>query len=119
MPWHVLCKPADVRFLCCAVLLFATRLVQAETNVSSVGEIPLQFREGLLWVEVNFPHRKEPLRFLLDSGASVSVLDLSTAKRIGLPLGPKVNVQAVATRMAGHWPVKASAKVNAGQDLRL
>jgi hypothetical protein len=100
----------DVRFLCCAILLFATRLVQAETNVSSVGEIPLQFREGLLWVEIDLPHRKEPLLFLVDSGASVSVLDLSTAKRLGLPLGPKVNVQAVATRMAGHWPVKASAK---------
>ena len=64
------------------------------------------FREGLIWVEVNVPQSKEPLHFLLDSGASVSVLNLSTAQRLGLQLGPKVSVTAVATTLTGHWPVK-------------
>lgn len=72
----------------------------------------MQFREGLLWVEISVPQSKECLHFLVDSGASVSVLNLSTAKRLGLRLGPKVDVTAVASKLTGHWPVKLTAKAN-------
>jgi predicted aspartyl protease len=101
-----------VRWLPCAFLIFATRLLQAETGASAGCELPLQFRDGLLWLEVSVPQSKESLHFLVDSGASVSVLNLSTVKRLGLPLGSRVDVTAVAAKLTGHWPVKLSAKAN-------
>ena len=79
---------------------------------STAAELPFQFREGLLWVEVRVPQSAEPLHFLLDSGASASVVNLGTAARLRLELGPKVSVTAVATTLTGHWPVKLSAKAS-------
>jgi predicted aspartyl protease len=110
--WHILCVEVRVRWLFCAVLVFAARLLQAETGLSSAGELPMQFREGLLWVEISVPQSKVGLHFLVDSGASVSVLNLTTAKRLGLRLGPKVNVTAVASKLTGHWPVRLKATAN-------
>jgi predicted aspartyl protease len=110
--WHTLCVEVRVRLLFCAVLVFATRLLQAEPGASADCELPLQFREGLLWMEVSVPQSKEPLHFLVDSGASASVVNLSTARRLGLKLGPKVTVTAVATTLTGHWPVKLSAQAS-------
>jgi predicted aspartyl protease len=101
-----------VRLLVCTVFVFlsAIRLLQADTDPSSVAELSIQFREGLLWAEVSIPQSKVPLHFLVDSGASASVVNLSTARRLGLKLGPKVKVTAVATTLNGHWPMKLSAK---------
>ena len=99
-----------VRFWLCAILVLVACLLQAEPVASATCEFPVQFCEGLLWVDVTVPQSKEPLHFLLDSGASASVLNLTTARRLGLELGPKVSVAAVATTLTGHWPVKLSAK---------
>ncbi len=99
-----------MRFWLCASLVLASRLLQAETSPSPESELSIQFREGLLWVEVSVAQSKEPLHFLLDSGASVSVLNRATAQRLGLELGTKVSVTAVATTLTGYWPVKLSAK---------
>ena len=110
--WHKLCVANCVRFWLCAILVLAARLFQADAYGSSGSELPIQFREGLLWMEVSVPQSKEPLHFLLDSGASASVLNLITAKQLGLPLGPKVSVNAVATTLTGHYPVKLSAKAS-------
>ena len=101
-----------MRFWLCAILVLVTRLLQAEPVASAASELPIQFREGLLWVEVSAPQSKEPLHFLVDSGASASVVNLSTARRFGLKLGPKVKVTAVATTLTGYWPVKLSAKAH-------
>jgi len=102
-----------VRFWLCAVFVLVSRLLQAQPVAAVASELPIQFGEGLLWMEVNIPQSKESLHFLVDSGASASVVNLDTARRIGLKLGPKVSVAAVTTTMTGHWPVKMSAK--AGQ----
>jgi predicted aspartyl protease len=110
--WHIPCIKIRVRLLVCFILVFATRLLQAEPGASAACELPLQFREGLLWMKVSVPQSNEPLHFLLDSGASASVLNLITAKQLGLPLGPKVSVNAVATTLTGHYPVKLSAKAS-------
>jgi predicted aspartyl protease len=99
-----------VRFRLCAILLLVTRLLQADPVVSAASELAIQFREGLLWLDVNVPQREAPLHFLVDSGASASVINLATAKRLGLELGLKVNVTGVATTLTGHWPVRLSAK---------
>jgi Aspartyl protease len=65
----------------------------------------------MLWIEVNVPQSKAPLNFLLDTGAGVSVINLSTAKRIGLRLGRKVMVHGVGTMLNGFWTERMSAKV--------
>src|SRR5262249_3202269 len=89
--WHTLCVANLVRRLFSTVLVFATRLLLAESGVPEASEIPLQFREVLLWLEINAPQSKEPLHFLVDSGASVSVVNLTTAKHLGVSLGSKVD----------------------------
>ena len=96
----------------CTLLLFVVGLLQAEPVASADIELPIQFREGLLWMEVSVPQESEPLHFLLDSGASASVVNLGTAQRLGLKLGPKVSVTGVNTTLNGHWPVKLSAKAS-------
>lgn len=99
-----------MRFWLCVIVVFFGRLLWAETAASPASDLPIQFRDGLLWAEVSVPQSKEPLHFLVDSGASASVVNLSTAKRLGLKLGPRVSVTAVATTLTGHWPVMLSAK---------
>lgn len=58
------------------------------------------------------PQSNKPLHFLLDTGASASVLNLSTVRRLGLPLGQRVSVTGVKANVSGYWPVKVSARAN-------
>ena len=95
-----------------AFLLLVTRLLPASPVAETASELPLKFHDGMLWVEVNVPQSDKPLNFLLDTGASVSVLNLSTAQRLGLKLGSTVIVSGVDTTLKGHWPVKLSANAN-------
>jgi hypothetical protein len=74
-------------------------------------ELPLQFREGLLWLTVRAEGCEEPLNFLLDSGASVSVLDVHRARQLGLKLGAETSVAGVRTMLTGYWPVRLSASL--------
>src|SRR5262245_25345632 len=75
-------------------------------------EVPFQYREGLLWVEVNVSQSERPLNFLLDTGASASVLDLNTARKLGLKLGPSVTISGVHASAKGFWPVRLTAKID-------
>jgi hypothetical protein len=77
-----------------------------------MSEFPLQFREGLLWMETIDSKSKQPLNFLLDTGASASVVNLSTARRLGLKLGPPVTVTGVCTKLRGYWPVRFSVEAS-------
>ena len=52
------------------------------------------------------------MHFLLDTGASVSVLNLKTAQRLGLQLGSRVSVTGVGATLAGYWPARLSAKAD-------
>ena len=84
--------PRRLRFiLTLALLLCANRLFAATP-------IPFQFRDGMIWLKVAVAGKSEPLNFLLDSGAGASVLDLAAAKRLGLQLGARQNVQGVHSR---------------------
>jgi len=67
-------------------------------------EIPFQYREGLIWVEARVSQSPEPLNFLLDSGAGVSVVSLRRAERLKLSLGARVSVQGVDSTTTGRWP---------------
>jgi hypothetical protein len=96
--------------------MFWIALLRVQAAPLSVAEFPFGFREGLLWLEVNVPQSQEPLNFLLDTGAGVSVINLSTAERLGLKLGQEVTVRGVDTVIAGYWRQHISAQVG-GVDL--
>lgn len=74
-------------------------------------EFPFEYREGLLWIKVQGAKSVDPLNFLLDSGAGVSVLNLRTAQRLGLGLANIVEVQGVGSTTSGYWPERFAAKV--------
>jgi hypothetical protein len=76
----------------------------------TLAEFPFEFRNGLVWVRVHVEHSVEPLAFLLDSGAGASVVNLRTAKRLGLKLGQRVEVRGVGGATDGLWPQHMTAK---------
>ena len=92
-------------------MVYAVALLRAEAAPTTLTEFPFEFREDLLWVQVNVPQSKKPLNFLVDTGAGVSVINLSTAKRIGLKLGREVMVHGVQTMLTGYWQQRMLAKV--------
>jgi len=97
-----------VRWLLCVIIAVQAAVARGEVT-SSPTEFPFEYREGLIWVQVQVTETPEPLWFLLDSGAEVSVLNLATARRLGLALGERVKVSSVQTTMTGYWPQKLSA----------
>ncbi len=96
------------RFLTCLISLAA--LFVARSEALSAREIPFVFTNGLIWIHVSVPESKEPLHFLFDSGAAVSVVNLGTAQRLGLKLGPTVRVSGVGSTSRGFWPQRLQAK---------
>jgi len=85
--------------LACLVLLFINR-------ANAATEIPFEHRDGLIWLNVSAAGRAEPMHFLLDSGAGVSVIDLRAARALGLKLDVPQTVlgvggSSVAYRVAG------------------
>ena len=99
-----------MRFVRCIFFLLLTHHLYGEPDPRAIREIPIQFRDGHLWAKVNIAHRSEPLDFLVDSGASVSVVNLGTANRLGLELGGKVKVSGIRATVNGYWPVALPAK---------
>ena len=51
-----------------------------------------------------------PLRFVIDSGASRSVIDLATARELKVPLKGRVDVQGVNSKVRGYWPAPLKAE---------
>lgn len=92
------------------MLLFAS-LWRGVAAASSPDEFPFVVRAGLIWLKVNVPESKEPLNFLLDSGAGASVINLPTAERLGVKLGRPVNVRGVGASAGGFWPQRLEASV--------
>src|SRR5258708_4931133 len=91
------------------MLFLAAALLQARAESSTPVEFPFEFHDGFLWVKVMVPQSAEPLTFLLDSGASVSVINLKTAQRLKLPLGRPVVVQGVESTSRGYFPQRLDA----------
>ena len=105
-----------MRWLLCLMVFVQAAVDRGEGAPTLATEFPFEYWEGLLWIEVLVAPRREPLRFLLDSGAEVSVVNLETARRLGLPLGERVKVSSVHAAMAGYWLPKLSATAS---DVRL
>jgi len=94
-------------FVATAVLI-ASLKVQAEALPEA--EFPFHYRGGLIWVRATVPQSVEPLNFLLDSGAGASVINLHTAKRLGVKLAQRVDVRGVGRSAEGFWPQRLDAK---------
>lgn len=90
------------------IALWAT-LISAKPAQSSPAEFPFEHRGGLIWVRVSVPQSAELLNFLLDSGAGVSVVNLRTAKRLGMELGRRVDARGVGSSAEGFWPQRLQA----------
>lgn len=105
-----------VRCSLLAVMFFVAALLRVQAAPVTLAEFPFEYREGLLWIEVVIPQSEKSLNFLVDTGAGVSVINLNTAKRIGLRLGQQVTVRGVETTLTGYWQQRMSAKVG---DVRL
>jgi hypothetical protein len=94
------------------LLRLAAALFHPSSAVAAT-EIPFDSGAGMIWVEVAVAGQAGPLHFLLDSGASASVLDLGTARRLGTPLGAGQSVQGVNTRGTA-WSLPGFAAEVAG-----
>jgi hypothetical protein len=103
---------AAMRSLVGCLMLMLLEVPSLLAGTPSPG-FPFRFEEGFLWVEVTRPEGGRPLAFLLDSGASVSVLDLATARELGVSLGRKVTVEGVGGRVPGYWPQRLALKADA------
>lgn len=107
----ILANQRNVRCRLLAVMVFAAAFVRVQAAPVTLAEFPFEYREGLLWIEVVIPQSEKPLNFLVDTGAGVSVINLNTAKRIGLKLGQQVTVRGVDAMLTGYWQQQMSAKV--------
>ena len=65
----------------------------------------------MIWIEIRVPQSSQPLNFMLDSGAQISVIHLGVAQRLGVPLGGPVNVRGVKSSVTGYWPEHLSARL--------
>jgi hypothetical protein len=91
------------------ILLSSIWLSEARATASRQSEFPFEFREGLLWVKVQIPESKKDLNFLLDSGAEASVVNLETARELGLRVGQPAQVRGVGVSMNAFWTTTSSA----------
>ncbi len=94
------------QFIC--LLLIFVRL--------QAGEFPFRFEGNLIWVDVRTAKSERTLHFLLDTGATVSVLDLATCKELSLRRGTAVQVAGVGASAQGFWPTTCQASAG-GLDL--
>ncbi len=94
--------------LALAATLLAPRLAHASVEPQSA---PLRFRDGLIWIDVRADNHARPLQFLVDSGASISVLDRQTARDLDLALHPEVQVAGVGNTALGHGPIRCPASI--------
>jgi len=98
-----------VRWLLRLFLVLQAAISRGDPAAAGVEEFPFEFREGMVWIQVELEASRAPLWFLLDSGAEVSVVDLETTQRLGLALGERVTVRGVQATMTGRWLKTLSA----------
>src|SRR5450756_110360 len=82
-----------MRFFLCAFLFCFEAFGGTPTAPPSATAIPFEYCEGLLWIQVQVPQSTQPLNFLFDTGAGVSVINAGTARTLGLKTGNRITVQ--------------------------
>jgi hypothetical protein len=101
-----------MRWLVRTILFIVLGQFACHIQASPLPEIPFQFHDGFIWLRVSTMGNTQPLNFLLDTGASVSVIDLAVARRLGLKLGERVSVMSVNSATEGYWPQKLNATLD-------
>jgi hypothetical protein len=71
---------------CLIFSLLACLILPLFSPANAATEIPFEHRDGLIWLNVSATGHARPMRFLLDSGAGVSVIDLRAARALGQKL---------------------------------
>jgi hypothetical protein len=72
-------------------------------NAGEAVEIPIRYSHNLVWIQVKASGRAEPLNFLFDSGAGATVLNIATARELGLQLGAAETVRGVNGPGGAQW----------------
>ncbi len=85
------------------------------THTAASTDAPCRFEDGMIWLKVSTAQDRS-LNFLLDTGASATVIDLQAAHRLGLALGPAQAVQGVHTQGTAY-PVRGFSASVAGLPL--
>jgi hypothetical protein len=78
-----------------AFILVSQLLLPGSGQSEALREIPFQYHDGLIWLKVAIAGKKEPLNFILDSGATASAIDLQTARAARVVLGRQQPVEGV------------------------
>jgi hypothetical protein len=86
------------------ILTVALSLLKGRAAEPVVLDFPFDCHDGLIWLKVAVREAREPLNMLLDSGANVSVINLATARKLGLRIGQPVRVEGVDAVTTGYWP---------------
>ena len=73
---------------------------RAEVAAATGLNVPISLHDGLVWAEVDCGGTK--LRFVVDTGAASSCINLAAAKRLGMRLGDEMNVVGVGGRTTGY-----------------
>src|SRR5206468_1214503 len=101
-----------VRFAtACLIAVFGLVGTSQPACVPAAKECSFEFRNGLIWLNVTSSQSAKPLRFLVDTGAGVSVLNLSTVDSLRLHRGRAVPVKGVEATATGCWPQQLTASV--------
>jgi hypothetical protein len=90
--------------------LIAGAPAQAE-QLKTSGQTSLKLSDGLVWLEVHVSGRTEPLHFVLDTGAGVSVINAETARELGLKTGRTLTVQGTQGTTTARWVSGFDAQV--------
>ena len=93
--------------------LFLAWLFLATTQCRAAKDVPFTFRGGMIWLKVDLANRAAPLNFVLDSGAGKSVLNLGTARQLGMKLGAGETVQGVQGRCTAYRVAEFAGRVGA------
>jgi aspartyl protease len=89
-----------MRFLVFALVVQLSMQGAARSEISS--EIPFDYRDGLIWIKVRLAGEARSLNFLLDSGSSVTAVDLETAQTHGVHLGDQRQIEGVSGHAFGY-----------------
>jgi len=81
-----------------AIVLF----VKVQAALPAPTEISFECREGLIWIKATTLEPATPVNLLLDTGASVSVINTTAAKRLRLKFGHQIAVRGVETAQTGY-----------------
>jgi hypothetical protein len=85
------------------LLLLAVAFSQLSASAKPGIEIPFELRNGLICLKVKADPTGTPLRFVLDSGAGISALNLEAARKLKVKLGGPAWVVGVERGARARW----------------